>query len=60
MKLRKPPPRTAPEPPSRPSEGRYDDAIVDIQGAHAFLNRMKADSGLARFCHEKMDELETR
>jgi hypothetical protein len=38
------------------SEGRFSDALEDIARTRAFLDRMKVDSGLARFARERLDD----
>jgi len=41
-------------------EGRFEDAIQDIAAARAFMAKRQADSGLARFAKERLNDRERR
>ncbi len=58
LKLRKPECRDSTEAAIALCEGRREDALRHIEATRAFLNRRKADSGIARFAKEKLDEME--
>jgi hypothetical protein len=58
LKLRKPQSGACADGAIAMCEGRFEDALRDIAAARAFIVKKKADSGLARFAKERLDERE--
>jgi len=57
-RLRKPETTASIEADIAQCEGRYADALNQIQEMRAFLDRRKLDSGLARFARQRLDRIE--
>ncbi len=58
LKLRKPESGACVDGAIAIAEGRFEDALREIEKARAFLVKRKLDSGLARFAHQRLNERE--